>query len=1418
MQPEDSGGYELTVEPDENGDPLLHLNGEPFDTSGGRARANGLPAAMAVLTADGRILVSNRYRPEVFHHSSLVAGEPVAAAVMLSVRDGRVVAISDRGVAAYDVPLRHTYQFLAELEDAGIVVEPEQTDFQKAFSDLEWQLFLDAWTDGHHETGAQPSFLTSIRPQWDAGGSPHGSYGPFHIPATTEQIADLADREHLGPLQLPTIPSNVFGSTLTARAFEGHLPAGVAGIEFYTDKRPDLAGSTMRGVAKWSLPQDAVALEGSVDQFPVTVTQSATRAQVAADNEAQARRADDGGPATEPRYRDDELTSMREAHQGEQHRPRGTRYFTEAERERYRLRIGPDGKLYDSAGNLFDTRLSVGRYLGIQHAIFVMDAAGNIYAATEEMLGDRSIKHSSFLAGEQVMAAGEIQVINGVVKVITNNTGHYQTKHGKTREFVERLRSAGVPVEGVKLLRHAQVLQMEGAKASFVTSEPYRDVDGFAAMPDPAQVRRSANSDEATGRTRSASSDDLDHEPSSGLRRLLDTPSLPDFEPGSLETVLNGGGRSEGAVNEQSDMADAAQSQHGQPLMLTPLKNEYDDEQSYDHNPARYVKPEDRGSYELTIERDQNGEPLLYLNGQPFDTSDGQARVNGFPAAMAVMDKDGRIYASNEFEPQVFHHSSLLGGADVAAAVTLEVENGRVVGVSDSSVAAYRTFARYTYQFLGKLEDAGIVLEPHQINITTSRTDAEATAFLRTRPEGAPLPSFLETVRPQWIDQNGPAKYGPFHVPLNAKMTPEVAQQMVGAQQLSGMGSDVLGRAPMARAIEGRLPPGTPGFEFYTDVPPNPAGETRRGAAEWTLNWAPSSPFDSASSSEAAGRLWSGASEPSSVAVIVTVSSLDLESHTQALAEESLADDAGRLTEPKHETFPMRDKFQGVRNEYRFNDTEREEARIRVGPDGRLRDSKGKLFDTRRARTWAGYDVGAANFVMDAAGNIYSFTSPSINNMEVNHATFLDGRSIAAGGTWIVHDGVIKRMGNDSGHYWPKHVQTQRAVEELRDRNVDVTGVRLLEDQGDNVIVYSTVTDVPHQDVLESTGLPRAPQAPASPTPTTTQPQTAQPPTAVQWALQRPSRPGTPPSTTQPAAGTSQQPEGEHPPADPRQAPLDDVQRRQQAAEGHAGSGDNRSHGSRLKASFNGIVPRSIRNALRLEAAPQAGAEPQSADPFETQRDERLQRESVTGRNALNLIPNGRGWQLGDRPAAITDETVAAFQHYTSVEPRHYIRINNALRELARGLTPEQRAEFARRDISADELAATDAYAHIADVQERHQQARQDSNAVNLVTRAYPHMEPTAEPVDLRRQVRNLTEILGRDHDLKGMEFSDDAFSSTTVGRGNFSLEDGDAQITIYVDGGAKLIYTGEMSSILSEQEILLPRGSRFKIISHDKG
>ena len=113
------------------------------------------------------------------------------------------------------------------------------------------------------------------------------------------------------------------------------------------------------------------------------------------------------------------------------------------DRENYRLRFGSDGLIYDASGNKFDTTNAMrvdehGVKAYLKLAMFVMDAQGDFYVSNFQEV--RVFHHSSLVAGGEVAAAGEIEVINGKLESINDRSGHYRGTPEFSKQALDRLR------------------------------------------------------------------------------------------------------------------------------------------------------------------------------------------------------------------------------------------------------------------------------------------------------------------------------------------------------------------------------------------------------------------------------------------------------------------------------------------------------------------------------------------------------------------------------------------------------------------------------------------------------------------------------------------------------------------------------------------------------------------------------------------------------------------------------------------------------------------------------------------------------------------------------------------------------------------------------------------------------------------
>jgi hypothetical protein len=117
--------------------------------------------------------------------------------------------------------------------------------------------------------------------------------------------------------------------------------------------------------------------------------------------------------------------------------------MTPAEREAHRLFVDGEGNIRQSRdGSLFDTAGSTTHWSGGGRAIFVMDEHGNLFATPHQEVG--VTHHSSLLAGGPVVGAGEIEVRNGVLVSMTDQSGHYRPTAEMNDRVLDSLHGQGL--------------------------------------------------------------------------------------------------------------------------------------------------------------------------------------------------------------------------------------------------------------------------------------------------------------------------------------------------------------------------------------------------------------------------------------------------------------------------------------------------------------------------------------------------------------------------------------------------------------------------------------------------------------------------------------------------------------------------------------------------------------------------------------------------------------------------------------------------------------------------------------------------------------------------------------------------------------------------------------------------------------
>lgn len=96
----------------------------------------------------------------------------------------------------------------------------------------------------------------------------------------------------------------------------------------------------------------------------------------------------------------------------------------------------------------------------------------------------------------------------------------------------------------------------------------------------------------------------------------------------------------------------------------------------------------------------------LYQGNTLFDTTDADPSHSFAHTSIFVMDMNGIVYASKQFKPFMFHHSTILAGRDVAFAGEMQVEKGVIKKISNCS-GHYMPDIKFASQFKTSLNKQG---------------------------------------------------------------------------------------------------------------------------------------------------------------------------------------------------------------------------------------------------------------------------------------------------------------------------------------------------------------------------------------------------------------------------------------------------------------------------------------------------------------------------------------------------------------------------------------------------------------------------------------------------------------------------------------------------------------------------------------
>lgn len=133
----------------------------------------------------------------------------------------------------------------------------------------------------------------------------------------------------------------------------------------------------------------------------------------------------------------------------------------------------------------------------------------------------------------------------------------------------------------------------------------------------------------------------------------------------------------------------------------------------------------------------------------------------------------------------------------------------------------------------------------------------------------------------------------------------------------------------------------------------------------------------------------------------------------------------------------MLPKFVGESGVKYFNSKEAMECELHFGNDGKLYDSKGRLFDSKDALELDKFGQkrkfsreGFAIVVMDTKGRIYAHKRPHVGLIQ--HSSFVAGAPVGFAGEIEVIHGIVNKITNGSGHYLPGQEEMEQFVDRLR--------------------------------------------------------------------------------------------------------------------------------------------------------------------------------------------------------------------------------------------------------------------------------------------------------------------------------------------------------------------------------------------------
>lgn len=140
---------------------------------------------------------------------------------------------------------------------------------------------------------------------------------------------------------------------------------------------------------------------------------------------------------------------------------RGVAYLDKRARRTYRIGFR-SGRMYQN-DIPFDTGIHRTVFSGAGWAIYVLSAKRLLYA-NSHIFGQ--FHHSSFTKGDAVICAGEMQVSQGQLKMLTAKTGHYRTPRTNFIAGIQYLREKGVDPHSYKVTVYNPMIMTSDGKST----------------------------------------------------------------------------------------------------------------------------------------------------------------------------------------------------------------------------------------------------------------------------------------------------------------------------------------------------------------------------------------------------------------------------------------------------------------------------------------------------------------------------------------------------------------------------------------------------------------------------------------------------------------------------------------------------------------------------------------------------------------------------------------------------------------------------------------------------------------------------------------------------------------------------------------------------------------------------------------